>query len=57
MIAIQAVDLLGGLYYTATGIVGLEISGIAMFNAVLFMALLLWIRPRDMAMEGLKTGA
>lgn len=47
MIAIQAIDLLAGLFYTATGTVTLEISGIAMFDAALFIGLLLWIRPAD----------
>ena len=47
MIAIQAVDLAVGFYYTFTGAVGLDISGIAMFDAALFIGLLLWIRPSD----------
>ena len=47
MIAIQAVDLAVGLYYTITGVVGPDISGIAMFDAALFIGLLLWIRPAD----------
>ena len=51
MIAIQAIDLLGGLYYTFTGVVGLAISGIAMFDAALFIVLLLWIRPKGTAAE------
>ena len=49
MIAIQAIDLLVGLYYTFTGAVGLDISGIAMFDAALFIGLLWWIRPSDEA--------
>ncbi len=47
MIAIQAVDLLAGLYYTFSGAVTLEVSGIAMFDAALFIGLLLWIRPSN----------
>lgn len=57
MIAIQAIDLMGGLYYTATGIVGLEISGIAMFDAALFIGLLLWIRPKDAAVDAVRANA
>jgi len=45
MIAIQAVDLAAGLYYTLGGVVGLDVSGIAMFDAALFIGLLAWIRP------------
>ncbi len=51
MIAIQAIDLLGGLYYTGAGIVSLAVSGIAMFDAALFIALLLWIRPSNDAVN------
>ena len=42
MIAIQALDLLGGIVYTATGVVSLELSGFAMFNAS-WMIVLLWL--------------
>lgn len=45
MIAIQAIDLAVGLFYTATGVVTLAESGIAMFDATLFIGLLLWVRP------------
>jgi hypothetical protein len=44
MIAIQLIDLLAGGYYTASGIVGIAESAIAMFDAALFIALLVWIR-------------
>lgn len=40
MILIQAIDLAAGIFYTATGVVTLELSGFAMFNATWIMALL-----------------
>ncbi len=40
MILIQAIDLAAGVFYTATGVVSLELSGFAMFNATWIMALL-----------------
>lgn len=46
MILIQALDLAVGLFYTATGVIALTLSGFPMFNATLFIILLgLW-RPR-----------
>ena len=43
MILIQAIDLGAGIFYTATGVVTLELSGFAMFNATWIMLLLyLW---------------
>lgn len=51
MMAIQAIDLLGGLYYTFSGTVGLALSGVAMFDAALFIVLLLWVRPKDGAVD------
>jgi len=42
MIAIQVLDLLGGIAYTATGVVSLELSGFPMFNAS-WMIILLWL--------------
>ncbi len=41
MIAIQAIDLAGGVYYTGTGAVEIANSGIAMFNAAFFIAIML----------------
>ena len=41
MVAIQAIDLAGGLYYTGTGVVALANSGVAMFNATFFIAIML----------------
>lgn len=45
MILIQAIDLAVGIYYTATGTVGLSLSAFPMFNATLFIVLLWWWRP------------
>jgi uncharacterized membrane protein len=45
MIFIQAVDLMVGIFYTATGVVALAHSAFPMFNATLFIALLIWWRP------------
>jgi len=46
MILIQAVDLAVGIFYTATGVVGLALSGFPMFNATLFIILLMVWRPK-----------
>ena len=40
MILIQLIDLSAGIFYTATGIVSLELSGVAMFNASWIIVLL-----------------
>ncbi len=46
MILIQLIDLAVGVYYTVSGVVGLQHSGFPMFNATLFI-LLLWLwRPK-----------
>lgn len=50
MIFIQAVDLAAGVFYTATGVVGLPLSGLPMFNAALFIILLTLWRPKAPAM-------
>ncbi len=47
MIAVQAIDLAAGIYYTASGVIGISTSGLAMFNATLFIILLLLWRPRS----------
>ncbi len=44
MIAIQAVDLVVGLFYTATGVVAIAHSGFPMFNAILLIILLVLAR-------------
>jgi hypothetical protein len=46
MILIQALDLAVGIFYTATGIVGLSHSAFPMFNAALFIILLTLWRPK-----------
>ena len=45
MIAIQLVDLLAGLAYVSAGIVPLGVAAFPMFDAALFIALLIWVRP------------
>ncbi len=47
MILIQAIDLLAGIYYTATGVVSLQLSGFAMFNATWIMILCYVWLPKD----------
>jgi hypothetical protein len=47
MIFIQAMDLAVGVYYTATGVIGIELSRLPMFNATLFIILLTLWRPRS----------
>ena len=49
MILIQALDLAVGIFYTATGIVGLSHSGFPMFNATLFIIFLTLWRPKAAA--------
>jgi hypothetical protein len=41
MVIIQIIDLLAGIFYTATGVVSLELSAFAMFNATWISILLL----------------
>lgn len=45
MILIQLVDLSVGVFYTASGIVTLNLSAFPMFNAIVIAALLWWWRP------------
>ena len=47
MILIQAIDLAVGVYYTATGVIDITSSALAMFNATLFIILLLLWRPKS----------
>ena len=47
MILIQVIDLAVGIFYTATGVVGLALSGFPMFNATLFIILLTLWRPKS----------
>lgn len=44
MIAIQFIDLAAGLYYTTTGTVVFADASIPMFNAALFIVLMLLVR-------------
>jgi len=46
MIFIQLIDLAVGVYYTATGVVALQDSAFAMFNATWIAGLLYVWRPR-----------
>ncbi|MGV6851344.1 MAG: hypothetical protein ACWA5R_04075 [bacterium] len=45
MIIIQAIDLTAGIFYTASSVVSLELSGFAMFNASWIALLLFFWRP------------
>lgn len=49
MIFIQSIDLVVGLYYTLTGTLSLAVSAFPMFNATLFIILLLLWRPKTSA--------
>ena len=51
MIAIQAFDLAGGLFYTASGIVALEHSAFPMFNATWIMVGLYLLRNANTAAQ------
>lgn len=46
MILIQVTDLAAGLFYTLNGTLALSVSGFPMFNATLFIILLLLWRPK-----------
>ncbi|MCP5094940.1 MAG: hypothetical protein GY943_05245 [Chloroflexi bacterium] len=47
MILVQIIDLIAGIFYTATGVVNLQLSGFPMFNATLFIILLWRWRPSE----------
>ena len=47
MVLIQVIDLAAGIYYTAEGSVTLATSAFPMFNAAVFIALLVWFMPRS----------
>lgn len=49
MAAIQSIDLAVGIYYTATGVVPLALSGFPMFNAVWIGLSLALLRVREAA--------
>lgn len=46
MVLIQAIDLAAGVFYTATGVVPLSLSGFPLFNATWILLLLLWWMPK-----------
>ena len=47
MVLIQAIDFSVGLFYIATGAIGVAVAGFPMFNAAVF-GVLLWLwTPRD----------
>ncbi len=52
MVLIQVLDLVVGIFYTATSIVGLSHSGFPMFNATLFIILLTLWRPKAAGTNG-----
>ena len=45
MIAIQIIDLGAGIFYTVSGVIAIGASGLAMFNAGMFILLLMLWRP------------
>lgn len=47
MILIQVLDLAVGIFYTAVGVISLQLSAFPMFNATIFIMLLWLWRPRD----------
>ena len=49
MIAIQMIDLGAGLFYVAGGIVAFADAAIPMGNALLFIGLMIWVRPTSRA--------
>lgn len=49
MILIQIIDLSAGLFYTATGVVNLSLSGFPMFNASWIIILLVLWHPKRIA--------
>lgn len=51
MVAIQAIDLVGGLFYTLTGVVALEHSAFPMFNATWIMIGLYLLRNSETTPE------
>lgn len=51
LVLIQLIDLAAGLYYTATGVVPLALSGFPIFNASLIIVLSLLWRPREVHCE------
>lgn len=49
MVLVQAIDFAAGLYYVATGVIGIDVAAFPMFNAAIF-GVLLWLwAPRAQA--------
>jgi len=48
MIMIQIIDLSGGIFYTATGVVALTLSGFSMFNATVIIILMTLWAPKKL---------
>ena len=46
MVLVQAIDFAAGLYYIATGVIGLDVAACPMVNAAIFGALLWLWAPR-----------
>lgn len=42
----SGIDLVAGVFYTATGVVHLSLSGFPLFNATWILLLLLWWMPK-----------
>jgi len=57
MILIQVIDLAVGLFYTLNGTITLSVSAFAMFNATVFIILLLLWRPKsdERSIEGARS--
>jgi hypothetical protein len=47
MVVIQFIDLMAGIFYTASGVVPVSLSGFPMFNATWIIALLLLWMPKE----------
>ncbi|MFT6607226.1 MAG: hypothetical protein ACJA2X_002436 [Halocynthiibacter sp.] len=47
MIGIQLIDLLAGAFYVSAGIVVFTDAIVPMFNASMFIVLMVWVRPTD----------
>jgi len=55
MVLIQAVDFGAGLFYIATGVIGLEVAAFPMLNAAIF-GMLLWLwTPKSTSMRAQAT--
>lgn len=57
MAIIQILDLAFGLYFTASGIVGLKQSGMPMFDALWIIAACIWVTRRPQSKAQAELGA